>query len=115
MTIDQVRNAIGHERAAWVRDEQDRLAILVRAGRLGDAVLIRYAADDGGYCWTEARLLERCPDFDKRREPAWLQQARCSTKPPAILWDILNPEYSQRELARMAREWADSALDWNPR
>jgi hypothetical protein len=92
MTIDDVRAALGTGRAAWVETtgSSETLAILVRAGRFGGATLIRYTALRGSYHWVTAKHLRRRADLDVWPEPAWLQRARASRRPPAILWDVLN-------------------------
>ena len=118
MTMDEVRGAIGRQRAAWVETtgSAGALAILVRAARCGDAVLIRYADPRGGYRWTGAERLRRRQDLDAGPEPAWLQQARVSPRPPAILWDILNMSAIKAE-ARAVEDVtlaSDQPLDtWN--
>lgn len=90
MTIDEVRAAIGGERAAWAETGNGRRVVLVSAGRNGDSVLVRDVAPRGGYFWTSAAMLERRADLDAGPEPVWLQQARMSPRPPAVLWDILD-------------------------
>lgn len=107
MTMDDVIGAIGRERAAWVEVRATgEQAILVRAGRTGDAVLIRYVDPRGGYHWTSANSLRRREDLDDGQEPTWLQQARVSPRPPAVLWDVLNMSAVKAE----ARAAADALL-----
>lgn len=109
--IAEVRDAIGHQRPAWVQTARGEVAILVRAGRMGDAALIRYAEGDAGYHWVDASWLTRRDDLDGNPEPMWLRQARTSHRPPSVLWDILNPDYSDRAITERARADADRLLD----
>jgi hypothetical protein len=109
MTLEEVRQAIGHERPAWAQSLQShgQLVILVRANRNGgsnDSVLVASATEpEPGYWWVSASSLTRRADLDNSPEPKWLQRARASSRPPAILWDILNPSYSSRALEGGAR------------
>jgi hypothetical protein len=93
MSMAEVRAAIGTGRAAWVEvlSAGGRLAILIRAARLGDAVLVRYAEPRGCMHWIALAHLRRRADLDHSPEPQWLQRARSSSRPPAILADILDP------------------------
>lgn len=113
MTLDEVRSAIGHERPAWAEslESHGRLVILVRAGRpIGDNDPVLVADAQGrepGYHWTGASMLTRRSDLDKQPEPSWLKRARASSRPPAVLHDLLTPQYSSRALEEDMRESHD--------
>lgn len=108
MTMAEVRAAIGHERAAWVEAiATGELAILVRAARQGEGALIRYATPHGAYHWVDLKALRRREDLDDSREPVWLQQARMSPRPPAVLWDILNQTATKYAQTRTDEELQD--------
>lgn len=109
MTYEEARDAIGREHPAWAQslESHARLVILIKVNRHGgtnDAVLVASATEpEPGYQWVGASSLTRRADLDRSREPRWLQRARSSMRPPAVLWDILNPAYSSRVLEGGAR------------
>ena len=70
-----------------------RACILMRVR--GWSCYLREATDRGQYFWCGIGDLRRRADMDNQPDPAWLAQARCSTRRMQALYGVLNPEQAR--------------------
>lgn len=74
-------------RPRWVETADGDLAIHVQT--VGTCLMLRRAFEPGGYFWRDLATVRRRADLDINPDPAWLAQARVSTRPAACLWWLL--------------------------